>query len=231
MWSAMRSRAVRVVRRGMVYIQTEKTPNPEALKFVPSQPVLTDESISGFHLQRGDEKRSPLGKKLLSIDLVSSVFIGKDFVTVNKAEKGAWKTIKPMVFSHLMDWYAEGTPAVLDVVESDTAVSDDDSEVVAMIKELIEARIRPAVQDDGGDILFRGFDEGTGIVQVELAGSCVGCPSSSVTLRNGVENMLMHYIEEVKGIEQVGNDDDSDIFKLSFPSDDVTQADDPRVSI
>ena len=139
-------------------------------------------------------------------------------VTVSKDEEGAWATIKPHVFSHIMDFFAEGSDAIAsgDAVASDTEILDTDSEVVAMIKELIEVRIRPAVQEDGGDIFFRGFDDATGIVSVELAGSCVGCPSSSVTLNNGVENMLMHYVEEVKGIENVTPEEEADEFKLSF---------------
>jgi len=230
-----RSGVVSVVRS--VFIQVEKTPNPSSLKFLPSQPVLSGEvgeNSSGFHFSRSetDYLRSPLAKKLLSIEHVSSVFVGKDFVTISKTGEGAWATIKPFVFSHIMDWYAEGSAAVEDEARtSDTTILDDDSEVVAMIKELIEVRIRPAVQEDGGDLIYRGFDDATGLVSVELAGSCVGCPSSSVTLRNGVENMLMHYIPEVKGIENVTPDDDADAFKLSFPKSDDARPDDPRVSI
>ena len=228
-----------------VFIQTEKTPNPMSLKFMPSRPVLTaDETTTGFHFTPEDKEylRSPLAKKLLQIEDISSIFIGKDFVTVSKTKRGAWPVIKPMVFSHMMDWYNEGTKAVNDAPGvTDTTIMDDDSEVVAMIKELIEVRIRPAVQEDGGDIFYRGFDTDTGMVKVELAGSCVGCPSSSVTLRNGVENMLMHYVEEVKGIENVTPDEDEDAFKLSFPKSDglddddsskkTEKTDDPRVSV
>jgi len=215
--------AARPAARRSVFIQVEKTPNPYSLKFLPSQRVDLGEAhdgTSGFHFQRSDSEylRSPLAKKLFQIEHVTGIFIASEFVTVSKEEGGAWSTIKPHVFSHLMDFFAEGAPAVESVEEmaSDTLITDDDSEVVAMIKELIEARIRPAVQEDGGDIFYRGFDEHTGLVAVELAGSCVGCPSSSVTLRSGVENMLMHYIEEVKGIENVTPEDDADDFKLSF---------------
>ena len=237
------SRTTKLVTRRGVFIQVEKTPNPASMKFLPSQLILTEDVTSGYHFSPNDKDylRSPLAKKLMQIDDVSSVFIGKDFVTISKKEDGAWPVIKPMVFSYMMDWFAEGTKAVEDVSETDTTIHDDDSEVVAMIKELIEVRIRPAVQEDGGDIFYRGFDEGTGMVKVELAGSCVGCPSSSVTLRNGVENMLMHYVEEVKGIENVTPEEDDDLFKLSFPrvkgSDDLPttvandRGDDPRVSV
>ena len=215
-----------------VFIQVEKTPNPFSLKFLPSQPVkLGAETSSGFHFTKGDSEsnKSPLARKLFTVDHITGVFIQQDFVTVSKNDEGAWSTIKPHVFSHLMDFFAEGVDAVSADDEStprDTEILDTDSEVVAMIKELIEVRIRPAVQEDGGDIFYRGFDEATGLVQVELAGSCVGCPSSSVTLTNGVENMLMHYVEEVRGIENVTPAGDEDEFKLSFDP-----PDNPHVSI
>jgi Fe-S cluster biogenesis protein NfuA len=136
-----------------------------------------------------------------------------------------WNVLKPQLFSKILDFYGGEDPQVMltrdTAVVSDTTILDDDSEVVAMIKELMETRVRPAVQDDGGDIFFEGFNEATGIVSVRLAGSCVGCPSSSITLRNGVENMLQHYIAEVKGIEEVGGegggDDEGDQeLKLSY---------------
>jgi len=139
--------------------------------------------------------------------------------------EGVWNVLKPQLFSKILDFYGGEDPQVMltrdTAVVSDTTILDDDSEVVAMIKELMETRVRPAVQDDGGDIFFEGFNETTGIVSVRLAGSCVGCPSSSITLRNGVENMLQHYIAEVKGIEEVGgeggDDDEGDQeLKLSY---------------
>jgi Fe-S cluster biogenesis protein NfuA len=130
--------------------------------------------------------------------------------------------LKPMIFSSILDFIAEGKAAVLDAPEvSDTAVLDTDSEVVAAIKELIETKVRPSVQDDGGDIFFESFDDIKGIVKVRLAGSCVGCPSSSVTLRNGVERMLMHYIPEVKGIEEATSGDCDTTSKLEFHPDPV----------
>jgi len=126
-------------------------------------------------------------------------------------EKGHWKHVKVLVFSAIMDFYASGKPAVLDTPEiTDTTIFDDDDEVVAMIKELLEARIRPAVQEDGGDIRYVGFDPDTGIVNVKLAGSCVGCPSSYSTLKNGVENMLMHYIPEVTAVNAIEDESDSE---------------------
>jgi Fe-S cluster biogenesis protein NfuA len=146
-----------------------------------------------------------LAKGLLGIDGVKSIFFGRDFITITKDTEEAWQHIKPQVFTQILDFLAEGKP-IMDTnpMVSDTTILDTDSEVVATIKELLESRVRPAVQEDGGDIFYEGFDDVSGIVKVRLAGSCVGCPSSSITLRNGVENMLTHYIPEVKGIEEVG---------------------------
>ncbi len=139
------------------------------------------------------------------------MFFGKDFITVTKSVDDIWVIIKPQVFSIILDHFADSKPIITEIpTRSDTAINEDDDEIVATIKELIETRIRPAIQDDGGDIFYVGFDKDTGIVQVRLAGSCVGCPSSSITLRNGVENMLTHYIPEVKGIEEIKNEGDDE---------------------
>ena len=137
---------------------------------------------------------------------------------MTKFAEAHWQHLQTPIFGAIMDFYATGQPALLDTPSiTDTTILDDDSEVVAMIKELLESRIRPAVQEDGGDIKYVSFEEDTGIVTVKLAGSCVGCPSSSVTLKNGVENMLMHYIPEVRSVvsleeeeEEGGGDDEDD---------------------
>ena len=134
------------------------------------------------------------------------MFLGSDFITITKSKDDSWQVLKPLVFSQILDFYADENAKayipddISNPLVSDTAILESDSQIVATIKELLESRVRPAVQEDGGDIFYAGFDEENGIVKVRLAGSCVGCPSSSVTLRNGVENMLMHYIAEVKGI-------------------------------
>ncbi|CAI0447600.1 unnamed protein product, partial [Linum tenue] len=128
------------------------------------------------------------------------VFYGSDFVTVTKSDDISWDLLKPEVFAAIMDFYSSGQPLFLDAQAAsakDTAIHEDDSETVAMIKELLETRIRPAVQDDGGDIEYCGFDPETGIVKLRMQGACSGCPSSSVTLKSGIENMLMHYVSEV----------------------------------
>ena len=178
------------------------------MKFLPGREVLPEAYGTGMQFQINDKKeiaRSPLAKALFSqVKGIKNVFFGRDFLTITKDSDESWLRLKPMIFAQLLDFFAEGKSIVEDnPLVSDTTILATDNEVVAAIKELIETRVRPSVQEDGGDIFFVQFLEATGIVQVKLAGSCVGCPSSSITLRNGVENMLMHYIPEVKGIEEV----------------------------
>lgn len=142
---------------------------------------------------------------------VTRVFFGSDFVTVTKSEDASWDLLKPQIFAAIMDFYSSGEPLFLDsdtAASKDTAINEDDSETVAMIKELLETRIKPTVQDDGGDIEYVAFDPETGIVKLRMQGACSGCPSSSVTLKSGIENMLMHYVSEVKGVEQELDDED-----------------------
>jgi len=197
-----------IPRRSM-FIQTENTPNPSSLKFLPGVPVLPPEYGSGMFLQKGerDYQRSPLAVRLFTLEGVTAVFLGSDFITITKDKTEDWTPLKPQIFSIIMDAYAEGIEIMTEEPEiSDTTILEDDDEIVAMIKELLETRIRPAVQEDGGDIFYVSFDHGTGVVQLQLAGSCQGCPSSSVTLKSGVENMLMHYIPEVTEVVAVDED-------------------------
>jgi Fe-S cluster biogenesis protein NfuA len=151
---------------------------------------------------------SKLVSDLLRMPGVTGVFLGRDFITVNKIEQAAWDDLKPVVLSRMMDELASDKPVLSGEfhMELETADDDDDDEVVSMIKELIDTRIRPAVQEDGGDIFYVSFDHETGIVELKMAGSCVGCPSSTATLRGGVENMLKHYVPEVSSISQVVED-------------------------
>ena len=197
---------LRILSRSM-FIQTETTPNPSSLKFLPGRDVLPEEHGTGVNFSSPmDAIRSPLAKQLFQVLGVSTVFFGRDFVSVNidDATSASWDTVKPQVFAIIMDHFASNTPVILgDAAAVDTEILDDDDEVVALIKELLETRIRPAVQGDGGDIVYRGLDYDTGTVNLELAGACVGCPSSSATLQHGVQNMLMHYIPEVKGVNQI----------------------------
>ena len=141
------------------------------------------------------------------------MFFGADFVTVRKQESGEWAVLKPEVFAALMDFFASDQPVLLEgeqLARDDTAIHEGDSELVAMIKELLETRIRPAVAEDGGDIVYRGFDEASGVVKVKLMGSCSGCPSSSITLKSGIENMLRHYVPEVTSVIEDEEPDELD---------------------
>ncbi|KAM0913204.1 hypothetical protein ACQ4PT_012314 [Festuca glaucescens] len=211
-----------------MFIQTQSTPNPQSLMFHPGKPVM-EVGSSDFPNAR-TAMTSPLAKALFAIEGVTRVFFGSDFVTVTKSDETSWDYLKPEVFAAIMDFYSSGQPLFLDAntaAAKDTAIHEDDSEIVAMIKELLETRIRPAVQDDGGDIEYRGFDplvppslsaaygssyfkkfdysvslrcypfRETGIVKLQMQGACSGCPSSAVTLKSGIENMLMHYVPEV----------------------------------
>lgn len=200
-----------------MFIQTEETPNPESLKFLPGRAVIEaqdEDDVNGFYATRSDRDeiaRSPMAKEIFKLDGVKSIYLGNDFVTVTKFAEYHWTHIKTQVFTALMDHYASGKPALSEVAEvTDTTIFEDDDEVVAMIKELLETRIRPAVQEDGGDIRYVGFEAETGVTTVKLAGSCVGCPSSSVTLKQGVENMLMHYIPEVTGVVALDDEEEGD---------------------
>ncbi|KEH34853.1 iron-sulfur cluster scaffold protein NFU4 [Medicago truncatula] len=188
-------------QRRTMFIQTQSTPNPESLMFHPGKPVM-DVGSADFPNPRS-AMNSPLAKSIFTIDGITRVFFGSDFVTVTKSEDASWEFLKPEIFAAIMDFYSSGEPLFLDsqaASSKDTAIHDDDSETVAMIKELLETRIRPTVQDDGGDIVYCGFDPDTGIVKLKMQGACSGCPSSSVTLKSGIENMLMHYVPEVTSL-------------------------------
>ena len=184
-----------------MFIQTEDTPNPAALKFLPGRAVL-DSGVADF-TNRTAAEPSPLARLLFEIDGVEGVFLGSDFVTVTKSGDKAWQVLKPMVLGAIMDHFTSGAP----VMETGAANADDeefsdegvDGEIISQIKELIETRVRPSVAQDGGDIVYRGFKNGT--VYLNLRGSCAGCPSSTATLKIGIENMLKHYVPEVQNVE------------------------------
>ncbi|KXL50361.1 hypothetical protein M433DRAFT_51701, partial [Acidomyces richmondensis BFW] len=203
-----------------IFIQTESTPNPDALKFIPNHNVLPDDFPSSFleylspRSTLAPPHPSPLAAKLLNVDGVTSVFYGKDYITVTKDSATPWAHVKPEVFSLITETVTGGQPIVTTVEakagehgqdssssEKQASYAPEDEEVVGMIQELLETRIRPAIQEDGGDIEFRGFHDGQ--VLLKLRGACRTCDSSTVTLKNGIESMLMHYIEEVKGVQQV----------------------------
>eukprot|EP00741_Cyanophora_paradoxa_P021959 tig00021432_g21196.t1 len=190
-------------RRSM-FIQTQTTPNPNSLKFLPGRDVLESGQSLDFPSARS-ALSSPLAKKLFQCEGVKSVYVGPDFITVTKDDSEKWEYLKVEIFGAITEFFASGQPVVAEAGSSDTTVNPEDSETVAMIKELLETRIRPAVQDDGGDIVYHDFKDG--IVYVKMQGSCQGCPSSSVTLKSGIENMLMHYIPEVLGVKAVQEDE------------------------
>uniref|UniRef100_A0A1B6LTF8 NFU1 iron-sulfur cluster scaffold homolog, mitochondrial n=1 Tax=Graphocephala atropunctata TaxID=36148 RepID=A0A1B6LTF8_9HEMI len=188
-----------------MFIQTQDTPNPNSIKFLPGVKVLDPGHTMDF--PNGTEAFcSPLAKLLFRIEGVKSVFFGPDFITITKLDEDVdWKLMKPEIFATIMDFFASGLPILTDAKpSSDTQINEDDDETVQMIKELLDTRIRPTVQEDGGDIVFMGFEDG--IVKLKMQGSCTSCPSSVVTLKNGVQNMLQFYVPEVIAVEQVGGE-------------------------
>jgi len=192
-----------------LFIQTQETPNPSSLKFLPGRTVL--EGGGTFDVPSiAAAKGSPLAKLLFRIDGVKAVFFGGDFITVTKYDDEGveWKVMKPEIFATVMDFFNSGLPVVHEGAEisGDTEIYDDDDDTVQMIKELLDTRIRPTVQEDGGDIVYMGFDDG--VVKLKMQGSCTSCPSSIVTLKNGVQNMLQFYIPEVVSVEQIFDEAD-----------------------
>lgn len=191
-----------------MFIQTETTPNEDSLKFIPGVEVMGEGGSAEF-LDTRTALASPLAIRLMGVQGVSTVFYGPDFISVTKDSENPWAIVKPEIYAILMEHFSSGQSLFRSAEEreqagpQDTRILDTDSETVAMIKELLETRVRPAIMEDGGDIEYRGFDENDGVVQVKLKGSCRGCESSTVTLKTGIERMLMHYIPEVKGVEQV----------------------------
>ena len=180
-----------------MFIQTESTPNPLTLKFSPGVEVMS--SGTAFFTSSEDAAVSPLAAELFRIEGVAAIFLGSDFITVTRDENSDWESLKPLLLTSIMDHFVAGKPVFTSAKKE--VANEDDSEIVKQIRELIETRVRPAVAQDGGDIIFIGFEEG--IVQVELHGACSGCPSSTATLKGGIENMLKHYVPEVIAVEAV----------------------------
>ena len=183
-----------------MFIQTEATPNPATLKFIPGRTVL-DTGTMEF-ASREAAARSPLAERLFDVPGVSGVFYGYDFVTVTKAD-GDWQHLKPAILGAIMEHYVSGAPLLADGTagsdeaadEEDEFFNEADADTVATIKDLIETRVRPAVANDGGDITFRGFRDG--VVYLNMKGSCAGCPSSTATLQHGIQNLLKHFVPDV----------------------------------
>ncbi|MGQ0673491.1 MAG: NifU family protein [Hyphomicrobium sp.] len=184
-----------------MFIQTEATPNPATLKFIPGKPVLAD-GTADFR-KRTEANASPLAQRLFDIDGVEGVFLGSDFISVTKG--GAeWQHLKPMILGAIMEHYVSGAAIVAADGANDGEVGNydpADEEIVATIKELLETRVRPAVAQDGGDITFSGFRDG--VVYLHMRGACSGCPSSTATLRHGIENLLRHFCPEVQEVQAV----------------------------
>ena len=180
-----------------MFIQTEATPNPATLKFLPGRAVLETGTLD---LRDPDEAaQSPLAERLFGVNGGSGVFFGSDFIAVTKAEAGEWQQLKPMILGAIMEHFMSGAPLLntgsAEQNDADEFFDAADAETVATIKELIETRVRPAVANDGGDITFRGFKDG--IVYLDMKGACSGCPSSTATLRHGIQNLLRHYVPDV----------------------------------
>ncbi len=184
-----------------MFIETEGTPNPATLKFLPGRWVLEDGTADFASAETAG--RSPLALALFALPGVARVFLGADFVTVTKTDAVDWQRLKPQVLAALMDHFVADRPVIEGAAEDAEieAIRPEDEEIVEQIRELLDTRVRPAVAADGGDIVFRGYREG--IVRLHMQGSCSGCPSSSATLKHGIENMLRHYVPEVVAVEQV----------------------------
>jgi Fe-S cluster biogenesis protein NfuA len=184
-----------------MFIQTEQTPNPATLKFLPGRDVVATGVVDFTDTEQA--QASPLARRLFAVDGVTGVFLGADFVTVTKAAGEDWYALKPAVLGAIMEHFLSGDP----VLEPDAglgeegAPAEDEDELVKQIRELIETRVRPAVAQDGGDIIFRGFERG--VVYLHMRGACSGCPSSTITLKNGIENLLRYYVPEVVEVRPV----------------------------
>jgi Fe-S cluster biogenesis protein NfuA len=187
-----------------MFIQTEATPNPNVLKFLPGRDVL-GEGTREFKDAEAAEV-SPLASALFALNGVERVFLGPDFLTVTKGEDAQWPHLKAPILAAIMDHFTSGRPLLLDASadgghDEDGVYDEDAAQIVAEIKELLDSRIRPAVAQDGGDIVFSRFEPATGVVWLHMRGACSGCPSSALTLKAGVENMLKHYVPEVTAVE------------------------------
>ena len=182
-----------------MFIQTESTPNPATLKFLPGNPVM--ETGTANFAAPDEAGRSPLAQALFASEGVIGVFLGADFITVTKSGDKEWDVMKPLILGAIMEHFQSGRP-VIEADDGDESIADgDDDEVVVQIRELIDTRVRPAVAQDGGDIVYKGFEDG--IVYLHMQGACAGCPSSTATLKHGIENMLRYYVPEVQEVQAV----------------------------
>ena len=178
-----------------MFIQTERTPNPATMKFLPGVPVM--ERGTANYTAQAEAAPSPLATGLFGVDGITGIFLGSDFITVTKSDDKDWDVMKPQILGAIMEHFQSGKAVIEseDAGASEPADKDDGGAIGEQIKELIDTRVRPAVAQDGGDIIYKGFEDG--IVYLHMQGACAGCPSSTATLKNGIENMLRHYIPEV----------------------------------
>ena len=182
-------------------IQTEATPNPDTLKFLPGQPVVSGPPRD-FGGAEEAEGASPLARKLFELEGVRGVFLGSDFISVSKTPEADWAMLKPAILGVIMEHYLSGEPILEGAAAAATEFFDEkDAEIVSRIKEVLDTRVRPAVAPDGGDITFAGYKDG--IVYLQLVGACSGCPSATATLKQGVENLLRHFVPQVQEVQQV----------------------------
>jgi Fe-S cluster biogenesis protein NfuA len=186
-----------------MFIETESTPNPATLKFLPGCDVMGAGTADFASPEKAE--RSPLAVGLFALPGVARVFLGGDFVTVTKSEGIEWQALKPQVLGALMEHFVAGRPVIEGAAAAshEEEIAPEDLEIVEQIKELLDTRVRPAVASDGGDIVFRGYRDG--VVRLHMQGACSGCPSSAATLKHGIENMLRHYVPEVTSVEQVAH--------------------------
>ncbi len=185
-----------------MFIQTEATPNPATLKFLPGRPVMGEGTE--YFTDAESAQRSPLAERLFRVEGVTGVFLGGDFVTITKADDTTWDVVKPALLGIIMEHFTAGRPVILAEAPRPAPkgnADEEDDEIVVQIKELLDTRVRPAVAQDGGDIVFEGYEDG--VVYLHLQGSCSGCPSSTMTLKMGIENLLKHYVPEVVEVRSV----------------------------
>ena len=185
-----------------MFIQTEQTPNPQTLKFLPGKVVM--DNGTAFFQNIGEAANSPFAKRLFDVEGVEGVFFGSDFITITKGQSLDWQVMKPLILGSIMDHYNSGEETITAVKKGDDSLKVDeenDTDIVKQIKELLDTRVRPAVAMDGGDIIYDSFKDG--VVYLHMQGACSGCPSSTATLKMGIENMLKHYVPEVQEVRPI----------------------------
>jgi Fe-S cluster biogenesis protein NfuA len=183
-----------------MFIQTEQTPNPATLKFLPGRTIVESGQVEVLDAEEA-ERVSPLARRLFAVDGVRSVFVTRDFVAVTKQADADWYVLKPAVLGAMVEHFMSGDAAVVQETAPQPMADAEDDETVSKIKELLETRVRPAVANDGGDIVFHGFERG--VVYLHMKGACSGCPSSTVTLKNGIENLLRYYVPDVVEVRSI----------------------------